>query len=107
LVMKKYFALRPEGSRRGATRPPPVAGGGREASGSGLYFQGGCDRRRKYRAPQQDGGSSPPSATNIANRTRYRFGKPRNHSGFGVLLYHFLKLKSKDIISQKRPLGRT
>ena len=25
---------------------------------------------------------SPPSAANIANRKRYRFGKPRNHNGF-------------------------
>ena len=31
----------------------------------------------------------PASATNIANRKRYRFGKPRNHNGFGVLLCHF------------------
>ena len=29
-------------------------------------------------------GSSPLSATNNANRKRYRFEKPRNHSGFGV-----------------------
>ena len=36
---------------------------------------------------------------NIANRKRYRFGKPRNHSGFGVLLCHFLRRNSKDIIS--------
>ena len=36
-------------------------------------------------------GSSPASATNIANRKRYRFEKPRNHSGFGVLLCHFLR----------------
>ncbi len=32
-----------------------------------------------------------PPATNNANRKRYRFEKPRNHSGFGVLLCHFLK----------------
>ena len=34
---------------------------------------------------------TPASATNIANRKRYRFGKPRNHSGFGALLCHFLR----------------
>ena len=37
---------------------------------------------------------------NIANRKRYRFGKPRNHSGFGVFSYLFSKLNLKDIISQ-------
>ena len=31
--------------------------------------------------------SSPASATNIANRKRYRFGKPRNHNGFWVFSY--------------------
>ena len=44
---------------------------------------------------------------NIANRKRYRFGKPRNHNGYWVFSCHFSKLNSKDIISQKRLLGRT
>ena len=52
-------------------------------------------------------GSSPSPATNIANRKRYRFEKPRNHNGFGVLLCHFLRWNLKDIIPQNRPLGRT
>ena len=47
------------------------------------------------------------SATNNANRKRYRFGKPRNHNGFWVFSCHFSRWNSKDIISQKRPLGRT
>ena len=34
-------------------------------------------------------GSSPASATNIANRKRYRFGKPRNHNGFWVFYANF------------------
>ena len=51
--------------------------------------------------------SSPASATNIANRKRYRFGKPRNHNGFWVFSCHFSRCNSKDIISPKRPLGRT
>ena len=44
---------------------------------------------------------------NIANRKRYRFGKPRNHNGFWVFSCHILRCNSKDIISPKRPLGRT
>ena len=44
---------------------------------------------------------------NIANRKRYRFGKPRNHNGFWVFSCHFSRCNSKDIIPQKRPLGRT
>ena len=51
--------------------------------------------------------SSPASATNIANRKRYRFKKPRNQNGFWVFSCHFSRWNSKDIISQKRPLGRT
>ena len=46
-------------------------------------------------------GSSPARATNIANRKRYRFGKPRNHNGFWVFLCHFSRCNSKDIISPK------
>ena len=34
-------------------------------------------------------GSSPASATNNANRFRYRGRKVRNHSGFGLFLYEF------------------
>ena len=69
----------------------------------GLYFQGGFDRRRKYRAPQtgryaephftnvrhKDNKSRPASATNNANRFRYRGRKVRNRYGFGLFLYKF------------------
>ena len=51
--------------------------------------------------------TSPDAPTNNANRKRYRFGKPRNHNGFWVFSCHFSRWNSKDIISQKRPLGRT
>ena len=34
-------------------------------------------------------GSSPASATNIANRFRYRRRKVRNHNGFGLFLCKF------------------
>ena len=52
-------------------------------------------------------GSSPAPATNIANRKRYRFGKPGNHNGFGVFSHHFSSCNSKDIISPKKSPRRT
>ena len=87
----------------------------------GLYFQGGFDRRRKYRAPQtgryaepflvnvrhKDNKSSPASATNNANRFRYRRKKSSNHNGYWIFLSHFFKWNSIDILSQKRLSGRT
>ena len=75
------------------------------ASGSGLYFQGGSDRRRKYRAPQQGVGSSVPSATNNANRFRYRRRKSSNHNGYWIFLSHFSKWNWVDIIRPKRLSG--
>ena len=44
-------------------------------------------------------GSSPASATNNANRFRYRSRKVRNHSGFGLFLYEFSQLNFIDILS--------
>ena len=73
-----------------------------------IYWRQGMPPSEKIRSHNPEvGGSSPPSATNNAHRKRYRCEKPRNHNGFGVLLCHFLKWNSKDIISLNRPLGRT
>ena len=46
------------------------------------------------------GSSNLSSATNNANRFRYRRRKVRNHSGFGLFLYKFLQKNFVDILSQ-------
>ena len=50
-------------------------------------------------------GSNPASATNIANRKRYRFGKPRNHSGFWVFFAPFFKVQFKRYHFPKTTFG--